>query len=94
MDPEEHKKLRDRLKCKLEANKISRLPLDKQDRVLKDLKKTAEKATGYNKERLHTIIGIIEEKQESADIARSNRTFAEYGGGAENGGGGSGTDSG
>ena len=41
MDPEEHKKLRDRLKCKLEANKISRLPLDKQDRVLKDLKKNS-----------------------------------------------------
>jgi hypothetical protein len=94
MDLEERKLLKDKLNCKIKANKISRLPIKKQEDVLKDLKKTAEKEKGYNKEKLNTIINIIEEKQEIADNARINRTFADYGGGFENGGGGSGTDSG
>ena len=86
--------LKNRLKYTIEANRISRLSQPSQDEILKDLKERHKKAVGNNKENLSTLIGIIEERQEMAENARVNRTFAEYGGGAENGGCGSGNDSG
>jgi len=86
--------LKNRLKYTIEANRISRLSQSSQDEMLKDLKERHKKAVGNNKGNLSTIIGIIEERREMAENARVNRTFAEYGGGAENGGCGSGNDSG
>ena len=86
--------LKNRLKYTIEANRISRLSQSSQDEMLKDIKERHKKAVGSNKENLSTLIGIIEERREMAENARVNRTFAEYGGGAENGGCGSGNDSG
>ena len=86
--------LKNRLKYTIESNRISRLSQSSQDEMLKDLKERHKKAVGNNKENLSTLIGIIEERQEMAENARVNKTFAEYGGGAENGGCGSGNDSG
>ena len=86
--------LKNRLKYTIEANRISRLSQPSQDELLKDLKVRHKKAVGNNKENLSILIGIIEERQEMAENARINRTFAEYGGSVENGGCGSGNDSG
>ena len=82
--------LKNRLKYTIEANRISRLSQPSQDELLKDLKERHKKAVGNNKENLSILIGIIEERQEMAENARINRTFAEYGGSVENGGCGSG----
>ena len=86
--------LKNRLKYTIEANRISRLSQSSQDELLKELKERHKKAVGNNKENLSILIGIIEERQEMAENARINRTFAEYGGSVENGGCGSGNDSG
>ena len=86
--------LKNRLKYTIEANRISRLSQPAQDELLNDLKERHKKAVGNNKENLSILIGIIEERQEMAENARINRTFAEYGGSVENGGCGSGNDSG
>ena len=86
--------LKDRLKYVIEANRISRLSETAQDEIIRELKANISTAKGKDLERLNLLLGIILEKREQSEIARSNRTFAEYGGSAENGGGGSGNDSG
>jgi hypothetical protein len=86
--------LKDRLKYVIEANRISRMSDVAQDEIIKELKESISKAKGNHLERLNMLLGIIMEKREIAENARNNRTYAEYGGSAENGGGGSGNDSG
>ena len=86
--------LKDRLKYMIEANRISRMSETAQDEIIKDLKSNITTAKGKYLERLNLLLGIILEKREQSEDARANRTFAEYGGSAENGGGGSGNDSG
>jgi hypothetical protein len=87
---ESRTEIRNRLKHTIEANRISRLSQPAQDEILKD-RKQKQKDGNRN---ASTLIGIIEERREMSENARVNRTFAEYGGGADNGGGGSGHDSG
>lgn len=86
--------LKDRLKYMIEANRISRMSETAQDEIIKDLKLNITTAKGKYLERLNLLLGIILEKRDQSENAKSNRTFAEYGSIAENGGGGSGNDSG
>lgn len=90
----EKDKIRIRLKAKIEANRISRLKREDQDQILKEYKEKKKKATGIEKERLKVFIEVIKDKQRQNDEAYDNMSYAEYGGGFENGGGGSGCDAG
>lgn len=87
--------LRERLRATIEANKISRLPYDLREERLNTLKRELKRTKDpRKKEKLRTLISVINEKNEAEEEAMYNQTYAEYGGGYENGGGGSGTDNG
>ena len=86
---------RQRLKATIEANRISRLSQKAQDDLFKELKEKKKTATGANLERISILIDVISDKQEQADEARINQTYAEYTDGNGYGSGaGSGNDSG
>jgi putative cell wall-binding protein len=82
------------LKATIEANRISRLPKKAQKKICETLNQKKKVATGIEKHRLDTLIGIITEKQEKAKEAYENQTYAEYGGGFINSAGGDGRENG
>jgi len=69
---------RQRLKATIEANRISRLSQKAQDDLFKELKERKKTATGANLERISILIDVLSDKQEQADEARANQSFAEY----------------
>ena len=94
MEKNKNSKLRKTLKATIEANRISRLSKKPQKDIFENLSQKRKVATGIEKDRLDTLIGIITEKQEKAKEAYENQTYAEYGDGFINGGGGDGRDNG
>lgn len=87
-------KLKEKLKCTIEANKISRLNRKVQDDILKNYEGKYKKSKGINKEKLFIMINIIKKKQEIADSAYINQNWVECSNGSIGGGFGSGNDSG
>ena len=90
----EKEELRIKLRCTIEANRITRLKRDDQDEILAQYRERKRRATGFEKERLRIMVDVIKEKQRQADEAEANMTYAEYGGGFEGFGGGDGREAG
>lgn len=78
MDKKEKKERRERLKAIIEGNRISRLPQKTQNDTLKKLQKEKQTAKGFKKNHLDVLVDVISEKQEQADEAIMNQTYAEY----------------
>ena len=81
MDKKQSKKqndLRSKLKSQIEGNRISRLSRNTQDQIVKDLKQKMKNAKGEQRKKLDTLVSVIYEKQEQADEAYYNQTYAEY----------------
>lgn len=86
--------LRVKLKSKIEGNRISRLSRNIQDDFVKDLKQKRKNARGKQRKKIDTLISVVHEKQELADEAYYNQTYAEYASSFTNGGCGGGHDNG
>lgn len=94
MDKKRNSNIRRTLKATIEANRISRLSKEAQKEIFETLNEKRKLATGIDRDRLDTLIGIITEKREKAEEAYENQTYAEYGGGFARGAGGDGRENG
>jgi hypothetical protein len=86
-----------RLSCKIEALRVSRLPLHIQDQILENLQTKLKSAKGMEKKRLNLIIETLEKQQSIADEAFQNMDFTNGGGngvGGSSGGGNPGNSAG
>lgn len=94
MDKKRNSNLRRTLRATIEANRISRLSKEVQKDIFETLNEKRKIATGTERDRLDTLVGIITEKREQAEEAHDNQTYAEYGGVFAGGAGGDGRENG